>query len=111
MSLLTWLWHSIFSHRLNSEVQQELETHLSLLEEATIVQGVSKKDARAEVRRRFGSRSVYFEATRDVSLSTWLDQFGQDTRFAFRQIRKKSRLHGDCSACHRARYRRGYYDF
>jgi predicted permease len=86
--LLNKILNSLFSRRLNSEVRQELELHLSLLEEEARNTGLNPQDAQAEARRRFGSHDKYFENTREVSLSTWVGELGQDTRFAVRQMRK-----------------------
>ena len=50
----------------------------------------AKGDAISEARRRFGNPSRHFETTRDVSLARWLNELIQDSRFAFRQMRKNA---------------------
>ncbi len=88
MSLFSKLWNSIFARRLSSDVQQELETHLALLEEEQRARGLDPDEAVAEARKRLGNPSLHFEATRDVNLSNWLNDLTHDMRFAVRQMRK-----------------------
>ncbi len=90
MSFFSKLWNSIFARKLGDDIQQELETHLDLLEEEHRARGLNENDALREARRRFGNPSRHFEGTRDVNLSNWLNDFTQDMRFAFRQLRKNA---------------------
>jgi macrolide transport system ATP-binding/permease protein len=88
MSIFGKLWNSIFSRNLISEIQQEIETHVALLEEEGRAKGLGTQDAQTLARQRFGSAGNHFEYTRDVSLSSWLDDLAHDVRFALRQMRK-----------------------
>ncbi len=90
MSLFSKLWTSIFARKLSENIQQELEIHLNLLEEEQRARGLNQDDALTEARRRFGNPSLHFEGTRDVSLSNWFNDLSQDTRFAFRQMRRNA---------------------
>lgn len=90
MSFLSKISKSIFARKLADEIQQEIETHLRLLEEERRADGLNQSDAFHEARRRFGNPSRHFENTRDVSLSNWVNEFVQDSRFAFRQMRKNA---------------------
>jgi predicted permease len=90
MSFFSKIWKSIFVRKLGDDIQQELETHLHLLEEEQRASGMNQSDAVSEARRRFGNPSRHFEATRDVSLARWLNELLQDSRFAFRQMRKNA---------------------
>ncbi len=51
---------------------------------------MNQSDAISEARRRFGNPSRHFETTREVSLARWLNEFLQDCRFSFRQMRKNA---------------------
>ncbi|HWF48336.1 MAG TPA: ABC transporter permease [Bryobacteraceae bacterium] len=88
MLVLTKILNSLFPRKLDDDVRQEIETHLDLLEEEGRNTGLNPQDARAEARRRFGSSSKYVESTREVSLSIWAGELGQDMRFAVRQMHK-----------------------
>ena len=90
MSVLTRIWNGIFSRRVDKALEQEMETHLSLLMEDARARGLNDKEAMAEARRRFGSHARHFESTRDADVSRWLDELGQDMRFALRQTRQPS---------------------
>jgi predicted permease len=88
--VLTRIWNGIFSRRVDKALEQEMETHLSLLMEDARARGLNDKEAMAEARRRFGSHARHFESTRDADVSRWLDELGQDMRFALRQTRRNS---------------------
>ncbi len=90
MAFLSKVWKSIFARKLGGDIQQELETHLHLLEEQHRASGMNQSDAISEARRRFGNPSRHFETTRDISLARWLNEFLQDCRFSFRQMRKNA---------------------
>jgi predicted permease len=75
-------------HRLDAELEEEIELHLNLLAEEHRRRGMSLRDARAAARRDFGGVEQVKEAYRDQRGSTWIDTFRQDLRFAARLLRK-----------------------
>ena len=66
--------------RLNSELDEELASHI----EEAIDQGQSAADAR----RALGAQLRYREQSRDLKLIPWLDAVASDVVFGWRQIRK-----------------------
>lgn len=88
MSFFTKLWNSISSRKLHVEIQQEIETHLALLEDEARTRGLSPHDAQMDARRRFGNRGKHFENIRDTNLSNRFDDLVHDLRFAWRQMRR-----------------------
>jgi putative ABC transport system permease protein len=67
-------------NRLNSEIDEELESHL----EEAIAQG---RDP-VEARKAFGSALLTRETSRDVRLVAWLDSLRSDAVFGWRQLVK-----------------------
>ncbi|MDQ2776797.1 MAG: ABC transporter permease [Acidobacteriota bacterium] len=90
MGYLSKLWKSIFARELSDDIQQELETHLHLLEEEQRANGMNPIEAISEARRRFGNPSRHFETTLDVSVARWFNDLLQDCRFSCRQVRKNT---------------------
>ena len=88
MFLFTKIRNSLSSRKLNSEIQQEMETHVALLEEEACRTGLSTESARAEARRRFGRQGKHFDSIREVSVSTCVSELEQDMRFTMRQMRR-----------------------
>jgi hypothetical protein len=68
MSFLTKLWNSLSSSKLHAEIQQEIETHLALLEEEARTRGLDGRDAQMDARQRFGNLGKHFENIRDTNL-------------------------------------------
>ncbi len=64
----------------DAEIDDELQYHLAMKEQDGF-------DPRA-ARLRFGNISKVKEEVRDARLLPWLESWGRDTRFAFRQMRK-----------------------
>src|SRR5262245_5073744 len=88
MSPLRRIWNLVRRSRLDRELQQELETHLALIEDEARQRGLSAEDARREARARFGNPLAYRERAVDVVVATWLEDAWHDTRFALRQLRR-----------------------
>ena len=88
MSPLRRLWNVVRRSRLDDDLQQELATHLALLEDEERAHGSSVEQARQRARSRFGSPLAYRERELDAVMAAWLDSACQDVRFAVRQLRK-----------------------
>jgi predicted permease len=86
MLFLTRLWNLFRRDRLERELQQELDTHLALLEEAERGDGRSAADAQQAARLRFGNPLTYRERTVDGILFRWVESCRQDVRDAIRQL-------------------------
>ncbi|MEZ5401327.1 MAG: ABC transporter permease [Bryobacteraceae bacterium] len=67
-------------------LRQEIEFHLA--EKAAELQagGMPAERARAEARRRFGNAGLAYEESREVWMTRFWSELGQDIRFAFRTI-------------------------
>lgn len=82
--------------RARREVDEELEFHLAVVAAHLVGQGWSPPDAAAEARRRFGDveftrQFCYREDTLragEVLRMTYLDELGQDLRYALRALRR-----------------------
>lgn len=88
MSVLDWLpW---VRARRTRELNDELRTHLELAAIDRVSRGESPTDAVANARREFGNAGLAQELARDEwgQGSLWLEQLGQDVRFAVRVLRR-----------------------
>jgi putative ABC transport system permease protein len=80
------LWNVLRQRRVENEIRQEMESHLALIEEEEVAQGVDPQAARRNARLRFGNLALHREATRDANLAIWLDDMLRDLKFAYRQL-------------------------
>ena len=70
------------------EFEQELETHLNMLAEENVRRGMPPEEARRAARLRLGGLTQLKEANRELRGLPFLETFLQDTRYAFRTLRK-----------------------
>jgi hypothetical protein len=73
-------------HQLEQDLQDEMAFHLSMREEQQRQAGVSADQARVRARRQFGNVGVLKNRARDVWIWPWLQDAGQDVRFAVRML-------------------------
>jgi hypothetical protein len=69
-----------------SELDEEIEAHLSLAATDKRDRGASAEQARREAEREFGNIGLVKDVTRELSGWMWLERFDQDLRFAMRQV-------------------------
>jgi predicted permease len=74
--------------RMIDDLDEDIRDHITRETEDNIARGMSPEDARCAALRAFGSVLRVKEDTRAVWISVWLEQFGQDVRFALRLLRK-----------------------
>jgi putative ABC transport system permease protein len=82
--------------RLLREMDDEVRAHIAMRTDELRALGMSASDAEAEALRRFGSPEEYHAYAerraerrgRSHRLAEWLDEWGQDLRFAGRQFRR-----------------------
>jgi predicted permease len=74
--------------RFERGLDEEMRLHMELRGERLAAGGLSPDEARAMARRRFGNPLLVREASVDVWGWRWLEQLGQDVRFAMRTLRK-----------------------
>jgi hypothetical protein len=88
MSALTRLWNLLSRRRRDRELQDEIDTHVALLEDAARADGLDGDLARHDARRRFGNPTAYREQAVGAGMTSWLADVAQDVRHALRQIRR-----------------------
>ena len=81
MSLWTRFANLVRGGRLNSEIDEELQSH--------IAEAIEQGRDPAEARRAFGSLLRHREESRDIRLVAWLDSLRADAIFGWRQLRKR----------------------
>lgn len=62
----------------------EMESHIEMRAEANERAGMERAEARRAAERAFGNRGLIGEEVRAVNFPVWLDQLGQDLRYAMR---------------------------
>lgn len=70
------------------DLEEEIKSHLDMAARDHVERGETDKQARAHARREFGNVGLVKEATRAVWGWVWLDQLGQDLRYALRTLRR-----------------------
>ena len=92
MSILSTLgrrWRALVRRdELQQGLDEEMRLHVELRSERLRAAGLSPEEARAAARRRFGKSLRIREESVDVWGWRWLEQLGQDVRFAARTLRK-----------------------
>jgi predicted permease len=88
MSPLRRLWNVVRRSRMDDDLQQELDTHLALIEEEERRQGLTAEQAQRNARTRFGNPRAYRERALDAVIATWFEHACKDFRFAARVLRR-----------------------
>ncbi len=79
---------SIFhSRRTHEDFSNEVQAHLDLETDRLVAEGWRRDRAEAEARRTFGNVALVKERFYEASRWTWLEQFFQDLRYAWRTLR------------------------
>ncbi len=73
--------------RMQEELQEEMETHRALREDALVRDGT--RDAGAASRRALGNTRLALDDARDVWVWPWLDSVFRDARHALRGLRRR----------------------
>ena len=76
------------SERAGQSLNDELQFHLEQQIAENVAAGMSKEEARYAAMRLFGNRTMVAENARETWGWIWLEQAGQDLRYAFRSLRK-----------------------
>jgi predicted permease len=81
--------HLLFANsKAEADLAREIGTHLALLEEEYLRQGMTLEDARRVARLTYGGVEQAKQLHRDERAFQGLDQILQDTRYTFRRLRK-----------------------
>src|SRR5688500_966623 len=79
---------SLFGRRQESDLAEELDSHIQLLAEEDIRRGLPPEEAHRRAKLKFGSVESTKESYRDQRGLPALDALAQDLRYALRGIRK-----------------------
>ena len=82
----TRVWLS--PRQVDQDFDQELESHLDLLTEEGVRRGMSPEQAKRAARIRLGGHTQLKETNRELRSLPAIETFLQDTRYAFRTLRK-----------------------
>src|SRR5215468_10112146 len=74
--------------RADREFDDEIETHLRLLTERYVRQGMTEDEAARTARRQFGNATLLKEAHRDMRGIRFIDTLVQDVRYGVRMLRR-----------------------
>ena len=81
-------WRNVFrGERLNEELDRELAFHLAETIDRLLAEGMSKKEAHRQARRRLGNYSLQKERTRDMNVAGWLEAARADVMYGLRQLK------------------------
>ena len=72
----------------DQEFESELESHLEMLAEENVRQGMTPEDATRAARVRLGGFTQLKETNRELQGLPMIETFLQDTRYALRMLRK-----------------------
>ena len=74
--------------RLDDDFAEELDSHLALLTDENIREGMSEAEAKRAAALKLGSQTVLREDHHEQRTILWLESVAQDIRFALRMLRK-----------------------
>jgi predicted permease len=90
--LIRRLWYWMTSARRSEALREEMELHLAETAAELEADGMTMGDARAEARRRFGNVGLKYEESREIWISRFLSELGQDARYGLRMLVKNPTL-------------------
>ena len=71
------------------DLDEEMELHRAMTEDAQRAQGLSEQEARYAARRLMGNHMVAYEEARRIWLAGWIESVWQDLRYAIRSLRSQ----------------------
>ncbi|MGA9570396.1 MAG: ABC transporter permease [Candidatus Acidiferrales bacterium] len=84
----TFLRNLLFARRVDADLDQEVRSHLELLIEEKIREGMSLTEAQRAARIELGGIAQVQEQVRDERLGNWLHSAWSDCRYGLRHLRK-----------------------
>ncbi len=81
-------WNMLRGRSLNREIEEELQFHLTSRAEDNAARGMRPAEAEQDARRRFGSKTLVLESTREANIAIAVEDLFQDIRFAARLFRR-----------------------
>ena len=88
MRWLRRVFNLLLGNRFSSEIDREVSFHLAERTDELMGQGMSKRDAMREARRRFGNPSLQRGRRFRTDMTVWLESVLADLRYATRSTRR-----------------------
>ena len=85
---LSFLRNLLLSRQVEKDLDQELNSHLEMLTEDKLREGLSLEEAQRSARIHLGGLEQVKEQARERRTGNWLHSLISDCRFALRQLRK-----------------------
>jgi macrolide transport system ATP-binding/permease protein len=76
------------SRKRDSDFDQEVQSHLQMLADHFVAQGMSREDAAAAARRQFGNATLLQDGRRELRTLVSVEDLGRDVRYGLRQLRR-----------------------
>ncbi|HEX6463216.1 MAG TPA: permease prefix domain 1-containing protein, partial [Vicinamibacterales bacterium] len=86
MPIFHRFWNLLRRTRVDAELEQEIDTHLALIEEEERSHGASTEQARRNAHARFGNPRSHRERAREAVIATSIETAGKETLFAARRL-------------------------
>ena len=86
--LIGRLLNAVWRSRAEAQLAREVRSHLDLLEERFLREGMAPEEARRAARRAFGGVEQAKEVQRDARSFLWLDDARRDVGYALRTLRR-----------------------
>src|SRR5580704_1849444 len=74
--------------RMDREWREEMESHVQILTDSFLAQGMTPQEARSAALRQAGNLTLRREEIYRMNGIQWLDSISGDVRYAFRGMRK-----------------------
>jgi len=84
----SFLRNLFYSRRVNEDLDQEVHSHLEMLAEENIREGMPPREARRAARIELGGIEQVKEQVREERIGNWLRSVTSDCRYGLRQLRK-----------------------
>src|SRR6187455_1686070 len=89
---MNWVAQLFTRRRQHDDLSAEISAHLEETVESLMASGMSRVDATAAARRKFGNVTAIEETSREVWQWPTIDSFAMDVRYALRQLRRSPAL-------------------
>jgi putative ABC transport system permease protein len=82
------MWNLFLSRRVETDLDNEVRSHLELMTEEKVRAGMGSEEARRAARMELGGVEQVKEQVRDERTGNWIQPVASDCRFGVRQLRK-----------------------
>ena len=88
VALVSRVRYALVRRRVDDEARREFDAHLDLLVDRYVRRGMTRDDARAAARRRFGNTLLVREEIYQMNSIGWLEELASDARYGLRLLTK-----------------------